>query len=131
MEHKAQVSTWRTSHISRESRKKLHNLFKDSHVTWGPSENEKGVLDFHDLVEHMPDDCEVKQLETFLMDVEIQVNGWRLEPGEHGYDDQPRYRGDVVIPHIKVWDDAVQECLSRHAKPLDEDCWKALWKKTA
>lgn len=99
-------------------------------MTWGSSENEKSDLDFHDLIQYMPENREVTQLETFLMDVEEQVNGWPLEPGEHGYDDRPRYQGDVLIPDIKVWDDAVQECLSRHAKPLGEDCWKAFWKKT-
>jgi hypothetical protein len=87
-------------------------------------------LDFHDLIQYMPDDREVTQLETFLMDVEEQVNGWPLEPGKHGYDEQPRYQGDVLIPRIEVWDDAVLKSLLKRAKPFGEECWKAYWKKT-
>jgi hypothetical protein len=129
MENKAQVSTWWTSHINQESRKELHNLFKDNQVIWGSSENQKIKLDFHDLIQYMPDNREVTHLETFLMDVEAQVNGWPLEPGDNGYDEQPRYQGDVQIPHIEVWDDAVLKSLLERAKPFGEACWIAYWKK--
>jgi hypothetical protein len=130
MNHQAYVSTWKTSHVSQESRKALHDLFKDNQVTWGPSENEKSDFYFNDLIALMPHERKVTQLETFLMDVENQVNGWPLEPGEHGYDDQPVYQGDVLIPHIKVWDDAVQKFLEYHAQPFGRNCWIAHWRKT-